>query len=331
MAIMKTQMILLTKHTSVIILLLIVLLSFTSNLNKVSAASGGAAGGSFFDSDSDSSSSSDSFTSDSYSEYANDRHHHVYDSPSQDRVELPSGPILFFMVFTVGLFVIGFCNQNFNGNKVTVLKFQVAVSSDPGCTIQRDLTRIADAAVTSSKEGVSNLLIETIQALDKNLSYCIAGYSSVDIKKSKEDGQKCYIQQSIEEREKFDEETLVNLNNNNKTRIRSQGNDSFSNEETMFEKSVNPEKENLLTGPEKKYIVIILLVAAKGVHKLPTIDEPEDFNEAFQKLKNLLYDKLLAGEVLWTPQKEDDTLLDRKLCKDYPQLAKCMFGSGRKN
>ncbi|PNX85727.1 hypothetical protein L195_g041801 [Trifolium pratense] len=99
-------MILLTKHTSVIILLLIVLLSFTSNLNKVSAASGGAAGGSFFDSDSDSSSSSDSFTSDSYSEYANDRHHHVYDSPSHDRVELPSGPILFFMVFTVGMSIV---------------------------------------------------------------------------------------------------------------------------------------------------------------------------------------------------------------------------------
>jgi uncharacterized membrane protein len=53
----------------------------------------------------------------------------------------------------------------------------------------------------------------------------------VDTKRSKEDGQKFYNQQSIEEKEKFDEETLVNVNNNNKTRIRSQSSDSFSNEE----------------------------------------------------------------------------------------------------
>jgi uncharacterized membrane protein len=36
---------------------------------------------------------------------------------------------------------------------------------------------------------------------------------------------------------------------------------------------------------------------------------------------------LKAGEVLWTPQKEDDILIDRKLFKDYPELSKCMFGN----
>jgi uncharacterized membrane protein len=136
MAIMKT----LRKHASVIILFLIVLLAFTSNVNKVSATSGGVAGGSFFDSD-----SSDSFTSDSnseyeknqyhthdssYSQYANEDHH-MYNSPSLDAAdEHPSGvngPIVFFMVFTVGLFAIGFYNNNkeINGNSVTVLKLQV--------------------------------------------------------------------------------------------------------------------------------------------------------------------------------------------------------------
>ncbi|WJX31116.1 hypothetical protein P8452_19580 [Trifolium repens] len=329
----------LRKHASVIILFLIVLLAFTSNVNKVSATSGGVAGGSFFDSD-----SSDSFTSDSnseyeknqyhthdssYSQYANEDHH-MYNSPSLDAAdEHPSGvngPIVFFMVFTVGLFAIGFYNNNkeINGNSVTVLKLQVGVLGDPGCTIQSDLTRIADAADTSSKAGVSNLLTETLEALDQHLSYVCGGYSSVDIKRSNEDGQKCYNQQSIEEREKFDEETLVNLDNNNKTRIRSQSSDSFSNEEeTMFEKTLNTEKEKLLTGANNKYIVITLLVAAKGAHKLPTtIDDPEDFKEASEKIKSLLSDKLLAGEVLWTPQKEEDTLIDRKLFKDYPELSK---------
>ncbi|KAK2386475.1 hypothetical protein QL285_060366 [Trifolium repens] len=30
-----------------------------------------------------------------------------------------------------------------------------------------------------------------------------------------------------------------------------------------------------------------------------------------------------AGEVLWTPQKEEDTRIDHKLFKDYPELSKC--------
>jgi uncharacterized membrane protein len=52
----------------------------------------------------------------------------------------------------------------------------------------------------------------------------------VDLKRSQEGGETCYNQLSIEEREKFDGETLVNLSNNNKTRIRSQSYDRFSNE-----------------------------------------------------------------------------------------------------
>lgn len=55
----------------------------------------------------------------------------------------------------------------------------------------------------------------------------------VDLKRSKEDGEKCYDQLSNEEREKFDEETLVNLNNKDKRSTRSQSFDGFSNEYTM--------------------------------------------------------------------------------------------------
>lgn len=49
----------------------------------------------------------------------------------------------------------------------------------------------------------------------------------VDHKRSKEDGEKYYNQLSNEERAKFDEETLVNLNNNNKTIRRSQSYDEY--------------------------------------------------------------------------------------------------------
>ncbi|AES70834.1 hypothetical protein MtrunA17_Chr3g0109331 [Medicago truncatula] len=323
------------KHVqSVIALLLIALLSLTWNLNSVSASSGGVAGGSFFDSDS---SSSDSFTSDSDSERVRE-HHHMYDSPphhdGDDKVASGgNGPLVFFMIFAFGIFFVGFWNKDANGNRnsVTVLKLQVGMLVEVGNTIQRDLARIAEAANTSSREGVCNLLKETMQTLDQHHGFCVAGYSSVDLKRSKDDGEKCYNQLSNEERAKFDEETLVNLTDNHKTIIRSQSYDKIGNENSTFdvrkssEEAEKFETEKLLDGPDNKYIVIILLVAVKGAHKLPDINGAEDLKEVLPKLKSLISSKyLLAGEVLWTPQKENDTVSDAKLLKDYLQLAKSM-------
>ncbi|KAJ1382655.1 Serine/threonine-protein kinase, active site [Sesbania bispinosa] len=120
----------------------------------------GVMGGSFFQN----SDSSDSFTSDD-----SERVRELHKSPSPD-ADLERG------------------NHDANGNTITVLKLQVAMFGGMGSSIQRDLTRIAEAADTSSPEGVSNLLTETILTLDRHPGYCIAGYSSVDLKRSKEDG-----------------------------------------------------------------------------------------------------------------------------------------------
>ncbi|CAN1285424.1 hypothetical protein LINPERPRIM_LOCUS18990 [Linum perenne] len=107
-----------------------------------------------------------------------------------------------------------------------------------------------------------------------------------------EDGEKRFNQLSIEERGKFDEETLVN---SSKSQRAASG---FSNE----------------------YIVITILVAAEGVHKLPTINSVADLKEALQKLGSIPSSSTLAVEVLWTPQNEDDTLSERELLEDYSLL-----------
>ncbi|KAI5408225.1 uncharacterized protein LOC127084326 [Lathyrus oleraceus] len=321
--ILKPQMIFLRKHVSVILLSLIVFLAITWNLTLVSASSGGVMGGSFFDSDS---SSSESFTTESDSEYAKEHHHRHYVPSRDENGEVASGgrgPLLFFVIFAFGVFLVGFCNKDANGNAISVFKLQVGMLGETGCTIQRDLTRIAQTANTSSREGVSCLLKDTIQTLDQHHGYCTAGYSSVDHKRSKEDGEKYYNQLSNEERAKFDEETLVNLNNNNKTIRRSQSYDEYFPLDS--DKTENFEKEKLLSGLGSKYIVITVLVAAKGAHKLPNINGAEDLKKVLQKLKSLISSKyLFAGEVLWSPQEEDEILSDRKLLKDYPQLAKSM-------
>ncbi|KAG8097840.1 hypothetical protein GUJ93_ZPchr0013g34652 [Zizania palustris] len=65
--------------------------------------------------------------------------------------------------------------------------------------------------------------------------------------------------------------------------------------------------------------VITILVAAEGVHKLPSINSSSDLKTALQKLA-IPSSKILAVEVLWTPQNENDTLSERELLEDYPLL-----------
>ncbi|XP_012492879.1 uncharacterized protein LOC105804719 isoform X3 [Gossypium raimondii] len=120
----------------------------------------------------------------------------------------------------------------------------------------------------------------------------------VDVKRSIDDGENRFNQLSIEERGKFDEETLVNVNNIKRQSTSSQKASGFSNE----------------------YIVITILVAAEGMHKLPPINGSGDLKEALQKLASIPSSKILAVEVLWTPQNENDTLSEQELLEDYPLL-----------
>ncbi|KEH18911.1 plant/F20D21-34 protein [Medicago truncatula] len=68
------------------------------------------------------------------------------------------------------------------------------------------------------------------------------------------------------------------------------------------------------------YSSITILAAAEGEHKLPSINGSGKLKEALQKLVSIPSSKLLAVEVLWTPQDENDTLLERELLEDYPLL-----------
>ncbi|KAH6762582.1 myelin-associated oligodendrocyte basic protein [Perilla frutescens var. hirtella] len=279
------------------------------NPNSALAASGGRVGGSSFSSRS-SMSSSRSYSTPrmgagsgySYSApyYAPSPFGGVYVGPA---VGIGSSFSLIMVAFVAFVLVSGFLSEGSQGSvltateKTSVLKLQVGLLG-LGRSLQKDLNRIAETADTSTAEGLHYVLTETVLALLRHPDYCISAYSSVDVKRSMEEGEKRFNQLSIEERGKFDEETLVNVNSIKKqssTILRAAG---FSNE----------------------YIVITILVAAGGEHKLPSINNSKDLKEALQKLASIPSSRTLAVEVLWTPQNEDDTLSERELLEDYPLL-----------
>ncbi|KAL3516246.1 hypothetical protein ACH5RR_023148 [Cinchona calisaya] len=281
--------------------------------NSALAASGGRVGGKSFSS-SRSSSSSRSYSVPRTSGGSSFSYSVPYYAPSPfgfggggvyvgPAVGVGSSFFLIMVGFAAFVLVSGFLSDRSDGGVLTatgrtsVLKLQVGLLG-LGRTLQRDLDRIAETADTSSPEGLSYVLTETTLALLRHPDYCISAYSSADVKRGMDEGEKRFNQLSIEERGKFDEETLVNVNNIKKRSSTSQRATGFSNE----------------------YIVVTILVAAEGVHKLPTINSSLDLKEALQKLASIPSSKTLAVEVLWTPQNEEDALSERELLEDYPLL-----------
>ncbi|WJX79875.1 hypothetical protein P8452_62952 [Trifolium repens] len=100
-------------------------------------------------------------------------------------------------------------------------------------------------------------------------------------------------------REKFDEEKLVNFNN-------------IKRQSTSSQMSTN--------GFTNEYIVITILASVKGEFKIPSINGSGNLKKALQKLGSIPSSKLLAVEVSWTPQNENDTPSEREFLQDYPLL-----------
>ncbi|PRQ41921.1 hypothetical protein RchiOBHm_Chr3g0452001 [Rosa chinensis] len=319
--------------------LLSLLLTFNSNSSW--AASGGRVGGSSFSSRSSSSSSSGSSSySSSSSSYRSSSSSPSYSdtssssspsysytssssSPSYSSYSTPSSSssssttsmseaVISLCIILLILVLLAICVSSVGEGAgagaglaayssvaatLNVVKLQVGLLGTARA-LQKDLDRIAETANTSTRKGLSYVLTEATVALLRHPDYWISSYSSVTPNHNMEDAEKCFNKISIEERAKFDEETLVNVNNQKRKSSTSKADDGFQNE----------------------YIVVTLLVAIEGRHKLPTINGSADLKEALKSLGSIPSKNILAAEVLWTPQEENDTLSEEELIEDYPLL-----------
>ncbi|KAM0006049.1 hypothetical protein Hdeb2414_s0188g00827361 [Helianthus debilis subsp. tardiflorus] len=172
--------------------------------------------------------------------------------------------IIIVTVFAIYLRLRRYADEN--RVEISVLKLQVGLSGIAR-SLQKDLNQIAETADTSTPKGFGHILQETTLSMLQHLDYCISGYSLVEVKRGVDECEKRFNKVSKEERDKFDEETLVNSNN-----IRKQ---SVTSHEEVSDAVCN------------KYIVVTIIVAASGAHELPPIRTRELVKIALQKLASM--------------------------------------------
>ncbi|CAI9102566.1 OLC1v1000856C1 [Oldenlandia corymbosa var. corymbosa] len=265
------------------------------------ASSGGVMGGDSISSSSSSTdySSSSGYSSSSWTHYNDYSSYSAKNGSSSSSSGEQAGGELGFILLLIIVVILFVVLLNYCSPKISVVKLQVGLMGSAR-SLQRDLDLIAKSANTSTKEGLSFVLTETISTLLRHPEYCISAYSSVDVKNSIVRVKELFNKLSIEERRKFDEDTPVNVDNIKKR---------SSNGQTAS----GPNDDN-------DYIVVTILVAAEDLSRLPTINTSLDLKEALQKLASVPSSQTQAVQVLWTPQLEGDVLSKQDFLKDYPLL-----------
>jgi uncharacterized membrane protein len=175
--------------------------------------------------------------------------------------------------------------------------------------LQSDLNKLALKADTGSSEGLTQVLQETTLALLRHPEYWT--HASANVHQARlTTAEADFNRLLLAERSKFSRETLSNVNN----QLRQAPVDALlvGQDEAG---ALAPNAE----GPGE-YIVVTLLAATQGDLKLPTINSTEDLRQALTKLGGVSSDRLLALEVLWTPQAEGDVLTRDDLLVEYPGL-----------
>ena len=106
------------------------------------------------------------------------------------------------------------------------------------------------------------------------------GYATSSVAKGPEAAEDLFNEMSMDERGKFEEETLVNVN---------------SRKKAVAAKGETAEGIN-------EYILVTIIAACDGGLKLPPVQDGTELRTALKRVGAIRADALQAVEVLWTPQ-----------------------------
>lgn len=194
-----------------------------------------------------------------------------------------------------------------SSSQVSVAQVQVGLLANAR-ELQPELNRLALTADTSSASGRATVVQEATLALLRHPEYWV--YGATDSQKaSLEAAEAKFNQLALTERSKFTDETLTNV-------------DSVISDESQQALGGNTEEGaiQLKEGDSGEYIIATVIVGATGNLELPKVNGDEDLRRALQQIGSLGSDRLLAVEILWTPQADGDTLSSNDILAYYPNL-----------
>ncbi|MDJ0590211.1 MAG: DUF1517 domain-containing protein, partial [Pleurocapsa sp. MO_226.B13] len=174
--------------------------------------------------------------------------------------------------------------------------------------LQPELNRLALTADTSSASGRAMVVQEATLALLRHPEYWV--YGATESQKTDIDSAEAKFNQlALTERSKFSEETLTNV-------------DSVINSAEQKALGGNSEAGaiQLQEGDTGEYIIATIIVGATGNVNLPEINDSDTLRNSLQQIGSIGSDRLLAVEILWTPQAEGDTLSSDDILAYYPNL-----------
>lgn len=162
--------------------------------------------------------------------------------------------------------------------------------------LQKEMDRLAMEADTDSPQGLAALLQNVTLSLVRHEDYWV--YAQAHHRTlSREEAEQAFYQESLQERSKFSVETLSRING------------------SVQQKTVP------LADEAGEYLVVTLLVAADVMSgTLPVVDSASGLRRSLLELGSTSADRLVAVEILWTPQQEGDTLTAEQLLLEYPQM-----------
>lgn len=189
---------------------------------------------------------------------------------------------------------------------VSVGKIQVGLLATAR-ELQRELNELGLSADTGTPEGRAMLLQEVTLALLRHPEYWVYGSTESQVAPLSMAEAK-FNQLALGERSKFTSETLSNVNN----QLRQAASGDL----------IAGKAGELANSPDSSgdYILVTLVVASLGRSELSAVNDSVEMRQVLQQVGAIGSDRLLAIEVLWTPQAEEDTLTTDDILAGYPNL-----------
>ncbi|MEL6940267.1 MAG: DUF1517 domain-containing protein, partial [Cyanobacteria bacterium J06598_1] len=176
---------------------------------------------------------------------------------------------------------------------VSVARLQVGLLAQAR-ELQEELNTLAKTADTSSTAGLTKVLQETTLSLLRHPEYW--AYADIEADQTRlMAAEQAFNQLALAERSKFTGETLSNVN--------------AQLSQAKAKAALGSTGELAEMQAPGEYIVATVLVATQGKLSLPaSTTSPEDVRQAINQIGAVSGEKLMAVEVLWTPQVSGETL-----------------------